>query len=307
MAANTSIDDETISVAGVRLTHPDKGLFTKTDVTKRDLAAYYEAVADRMLPFVENRVLSLVRCPEGQGEECFFQKHPGRGVPGGVRQITLQEASGKRADYLYVSDAAGLVALVQIGTLEIHLWGSSIDDIERPNRLVMDIDPDEGLGFEAVKQAARDIRERLDDLGLKSYAMVTGGKGVHVVAPLDRRREWPEVKAFVRGLAAQLTAEEPDRFIDQASKARRSGRLFVDYLRNERGSTAIAPYSTRAKPGAPVATPVTWKELAGLSKPNGFTLQDILKRARKSDPWAGYFDQRQSITKRALRAVGVEG
>ncbi len=300
-------DEETERIAGVAMTHPSRRLYPGNTLTKRDLAEYYLAVAGRMLPHVRNRLLSLVRCPDGQSGECFFQKHPGSGVPDAIKIVTIKEADGKQADYLYVTDRSGLVALVQIRALEIHIWGSTLNDIERPSRLVFDLDPDEGLPFGAVRRAARGLRDRLDALGLKTFPLVTGGKGVHVVAPLDRRRSWPEVKAFARAFASLCAEDEPGRFVALASKQRRGGKVFIDYLRNERGSTAIAPYSTRARPGVPVATPVTWKELDELAAPNRFKPRDIVVRIKKrADPWPDYLKLRQSITARAMRAVGAE-
>lgn len=301
------IDDrQTERIAGIALTHPERVLYEGIDLSKRDLARYYAAVGDRMLPYVRDRLLSLVRCPDGQRRACFFQKHPGRGKLEGLHLAELVESSGKVAHYVFVRDLQGLIALVQMSTLEIHLWGSSVDAIERPDRLVIDVDPDASVAFGEVKRAALALRDRLAELGLRSFALVTGGKGVHVVAPLERRREWGEVKAFARALAVEFAHAEPQRFVAVASKAQRRGRIFIDYLRNDRGSTAIAPYSTRAKPGAPVATPVSWEELQELARPNGFGVREVMRRvAQEVDPWADYFGLRQSITKKALAGVGA--
>jgi bifunctional non-homologous end joining protein LigD len=191
-----------------------------------------------------------------------------------------------------------------MGTLEFHIWGSRIDRLEQPDRLVFDLDPDEGLDFAAVRDAAFDIRDRLEGLGLATVPMVTGGKGIHVIAPIARRAEWPEVKAFARGFAQKVAEDAPERYVANMAKAKRKGKIFVDYLRNERGSTAIAPYSTRARKGAPVATPVSWKELALLKAANVFGIADMPARLDAADPWADSTAWRQSITKAMLKAVG---
>ncbi len=300
-------DKDTIVKAGVRLTHPERVLFPGQGVSKRDLAAYYETVAELMLPHIANHPLSLVRCPAGSGKQCFFQKHDTGGFPGALRSVPIAEASGTKASYFYISDLAGLVAGVQMGVLEFHIWGVRIDKIEKPDRLVFDLDPDVGLGFEHVRRAAIDVRDRLAALGLKSFALLTGGKGIHVVAPLSRRAEWPVVKTFAKNFAATLATEAGDRYVANMTKAKRKGLIFIDYLRNERGSTAIAPYSTRARDGAPVATPVAWEELDKIAAANAFTVKSMPERARKiGDPWAGYSSVAQSLTRKMQEAVGAE-
>jgi bifunctional non-homologous end joining protein LigD len=296
--------DDAINAAGVRLTHPDRALFPSQGLSKRDLAAYYEAVAELMLPHVVKRPLSLVRCPAGSEKACFFQKHDTGGFPDAIGRLPITEASGSKKSYFYVSDVAGIVAGVQMGVLEFHVWGSRIDQVEKPDRLVFDLDPDVGLAFEHVRVAALDVRDRLAVLGLRSFPLLTGGKGIHVVAPLTRRAEWPRVKAFAKGFAATLAAESPDRYVANMAKAKRKGVTFIDYLRNERGSTAIAPYSTRARDTAPVATPLAWDELGSVAAANGVTVKTMPERARRrGDPWAGYFDIVQSITRKMLQAV----
>ncbi|MCV0397370.1 MAG: DNA ligase D [Rhizobiaceae bacterium] len=289
--------------AGVKLSSPDKVLFKEQGVTKADLAAHYERVAERILPHVERRLVSLVRCPDGASGQCFFQKHDAKGFPDELKRMEVEESGGKRDTYLYAEDLSALIAGVQVGTLEFHIWGSRIDRLEQPDRLVFDLDPDEGLDFGDVREAAFDMRDRLDKIGLRTVAMVTGGKGVHVIAPLARRAEWPQVKDFARGFATTVAADAPDRYVATMSKAKRKGKIFIDYLRNERGSTAIAPYSTRARKGAPVATPVSWDELASLKAANGFHIGDMEGRLDGADPWADASSWKQSITKTMLKAV----
>jgi bifunctional non-homologous end joining protein LigD len=294
-----------IERAGVELTHPDRVLFSGPGLTKADLAAYYEAVAERMLPTLRDRPLTLVRCPPGRGRTCFVQKHDTGGFPDAMRRVAVTEASGETENYFFVSDLSGLIAGGQMGVLEFHVWGARRDDLEKAERIVFDLDPDVGLGFEAVCGAAFELRDRLAALGLTTFPMLTGGKGVHVVAPLSRRAGWDDAKAFAKGLTARLDAEAPERFTISLAKAARAGRIFIDYLRNQRGATAIAPYSTRAKPDAPVAAPVSWEELERIGAANAFTVPAMIGRARSDpDPWAGYGDVRQSLTKAMLAAVG---
>lgn len=292
-----------VTVAGVRLSNPDRVVFDGQGLTKLDLAHYYAAVAERMLAHAGNRPVSLVRCPQGRNKHCFFQKHDTGGFPDAVKTVAIAEKDGGTADYLTLPDAAALVGAVQMGTLEFHIWGARNDRLEKPDRLVFDLDPDEGLGFADVKAAAFDLRDRLADLGLQSFAMVTGGKGVHVVVPLERRQGWPEVKAFARDFAARQASAEPERFVATMSKAKRKGRIFIDWLRNERGATAIAPYSTRSRAGAPVATPVGWDELESLNAANSFDIDAVLQRLQDADPWSDYGSVRQSITKAMLAAL----
>jgi bifunctional non-homologous end joining protein LigD len=282
--------------AGVKLSSPDKVLFPEQGVTKARLAAYYAAVVDAMLPYIADRPLSLVRCPAGRAKQCFFQKHDTGGFTQGMHTVSIVEKDGTADDYFTLDGIEGLLAGVQMGVLEFHIWGSRRDSIEKPDRIVFDIDPDEGLDFGDVKSAAFDIRDRLADLGLKTFPLVTGGKGLHVVAPITRRAEWPAVKAFASGFAKQMAADEPDRFTANLSKKARKGKLFIDYLRNERGSTAIAPYSSRARQGAPVAVPVAWDEVESLSAANAFSLEAAAERAA-NDPWQGYAKLRQSLPK----------
>jgi len=288
---------------GVNLTSPDRVAYPGQGVTKGELVAYYDAVADAMLPYIVDRPLSLVRCPQGRAKACFFQKHDTGGFPPAMKTVQIAEKDGEKESYFYVDDLAGIVAAVQMNTLEFHLWGSRRDKIENPERIIFDIDPDEGLGFERVRAAALDIRKGLEAWGLKSFAMLTGGKGIHVIAPLVRRTEWPEVKLFCKTFAQAMADAEPDRFTTALSKEKRKGRMFIDYLRNERGSTAIAPYSTRSREGAPVATPVTWEELETIERANEFSLPQAAERAKGPDPWKGYFKLEQSITNAMLNAV----
>ncbi len=286
-----------VKIAGIELTHPDRVMYPGQGATKQDIAAYYEKYQDHILPFLKDRPLSLLRCPQGRDEQCFFQKHHTSSTPDSIDEVEIEEKKGGRARYLLVRNVAGLVSTAQIGALELHIWPARADRLDRPERLVIDLDPDEGKDFADVRDAAMEVRDMLAEAGLVSFALLTGGKGIHVVAPLERRAGWGELKAVAKGLAHRLEARAPEKYIATASKAKREGKIYIDWLRNERGSTAIAPYSPRARKGAPVATPVQWDELPSVKAANAYTLDTIGNRltSLKSDPWPDYFDLRQSI------------
>jgi bifunctional non-homologous end joining protein LigD len=291
-------------LAEVRLTSPQKVMYPDIGVTKLDLVRYYVQIADWILPHVVDRPLSLVRCPDGLGNQSFFQKHAGHETPKEVRRITAI-TDGKTEEHLYIEDLKGLVSLVQIGTLEIHPWPARVDNLERPDRIVIDLDPGEGVPFDRVREAANRVRERLRDLGLVSFVKTTGGKGLHVVVPLVRRHEWEVVKQFSRDLAHGMAADYPQSYTATMAKRARSGRIYLDYVRNSRGATAIAPYSPRARAGAFVAVPVTWDELTPELRPDQFSVKTLADRLVNltADPWAGISDMRQSLTPAMLKKV----
>lgn len=267
----------------VKISNRDRVIFPDSGQTKGDLADYYAEIAPLMLPFLGNRPVSLVRCPQGRARKCFFQKHDTGSMGDGVHHVPIRGKDGGTEDYLYVADARGILQCVQMGTIEFHTWGSRAEAVERPERMIFDLDPDEGLDFGDVKRAAKDIREQLSHLGLASFAMLTGGKGVHVVVPLTPGHSWEEHKDFSRRFAEALTLAEPERFTATMSKAKRKGRIFIDWLRNQRGATAVAPYSARARSGAPVAAPIAWDELDGFDSAQPFAIGDaaqLIERAR---------------------------
>jgi bifunctional non-homologous end joining protein LigD len=267
---------------GIKITNPDRMLWPEAGITKQELVDYYRTIGPVMSAWSANRPLSLVRCPQGRSKKCFFQKHNTATFGPEVKQIEIEEKKGDRVDYVYVEDVAGLVACVQMGTIEFHGWGSPVADIEKPDRLVFDIDPDEGLSFAEVKRTARDLHRYLADMGLQSFPLTTGGKGLHVVVPLTPEAEWPEVKDFAQRFCVALATAEPERFTANLAKARRKGRIFLDYLRNQRGATAILPYSVRARDNATVSAPITWDELEDLKGGNIYTVRDaelLLERA----------------------------
>jgi bifunctional non-homologous end joining protein LigD len=297
--------DAGVAVAGVRLTHPARVLYPDQAITKLALARYYEAVADWIVPHVVDRPLSLVRCPAGQRGQCFYQKHARQGVPKEVKRVRIRESGGGTASYLYVDDLAGVVALVQIGVLEIHPWGARVGRLDRPDRLVLDVDPAPGLPWARVVEAAEEIHALLADLDLVGFVKTTGGKGLHVIVPLRPEAGWDALRALGEGIGAEMARRAPDRYTINPLKAARRGRIFIDYLRNVRGATAVAAYSTRARPGAPVSTPVGWSELSGKTRPEDFAVETVPQRlgSLRKDPWADFFSVDQAITSRTARAL----
>jgi bifunctional non-homologous end joining protein LigD len=305
-ASAIATSDKGAEVAGVTLSHPDRVLYPEMGLTKLDLARYYESVADWILPHLVDRPLTLVRCPGGRKAQCFYQKHLGETMPDAVRGVMIAEKDGND-EYAVIDDLSGLVSLVQIGVLELHPWPARADKVEAPDRLVFDFDPGEGVAWKAIVQAAREARELLSNLGLESFLRTSGGKGLHVVAPLSRRNTWDELKQFAKAVADAMVLAAPDRYIATMSKAKRRGKVFVDYLRNQRGATAIASYSTRAREGAPVAMPLAWDELSERTKSNQYTVLNAQKRLASlaADPWKGFFEVRQSITRSMRQALGA--
>jgi bifunctional non-homologous end joining protein LigD len=289
---------------GFPLTNLEKVLYAEQGLRKADLIAYYAAVAPRMLPHVQNRPLVLVRCPDGQGHKCFYQKHFEKRPPRAIHQVTIDE-SEKQGRYGYVRDRIGLAALAQLGVLEIHLWGCHVDRVEKPDLFVFDLDPDEDLPWQRVVSAAQSMRERLSALSLQSFVKTTGGKGLHVVVPIVRKLSWDEHKAVSYAIVSDLARSEPELYVTNMSKKQRTGKIFLDYLRNGRGATAIAPYSTRARAGALVATPLRWEELADGARPSDFDVAGVVERLRveKSDPWQGFFELSQRLSVPRVRAL----
>ncbi len=260
--------------SAIRISHRSRVLFPECGATKGDLADYYVHLAPLILPHLARRPLSLVRCPKGRAEQCFFQKHVSGSFGEHVRHVPIREKDGGHGDYLYVDSAEGLLACVQMGTIEFHGWSSHVETLEHPDRMVFDLDPDEALDFAEVRKAALDLRGHLAAMGLVSFAMLSGGKGVHIVVPLRPGHAWDRHKDFAHRLAETMSEAEPGRFVANVAKARRKGLIFIDYLRNQRGNTAIMPYSVRAREGAPVAVPVTWEELARIERANAWTIAD---------------------------------
>lgn len=266
----------------VAISNRGRVIYPESNITKGQLADHYADVAAIMLPWAGSRPISLVRCPQGRAKKCFFQKHDAGSFGDKVHHVGITEKDGHEEPYLYVDDAEGLMTCVQMGTIEFHGWGARIEDVDKADRLVFDLDPDEGLDFEAVRAAAFQFRDILKSLGLTTFPMLTGGKGVHVIAPLTPRAEWPEVKDFASRLAQAIAQHDPAHFTAVLSKAKRKGRIFVDYLRNQRGATAIMPYSARSRPGAPVAAPITWAEMKTIDAPSHFHVGDARELKKRA-------------------------
>ncbi len=298
--------DEVAEVLGVRLTHPDRIYYPSLGFTKVDLALYYVSIADAVLPHLEGRPLTLVRCPDGVGGETFYQKHAGFWTPPQVRRVAIP---GETEEYLYVESVPGLVALAQAGILEIHPWNSRVDHLEAPDQVILDLDPDEALPFSRVVAAARRVRALLASYDLESFVKTTGGKGLHVCVPLAPERGWDELAEFTRAVALRLQRDDPAGFTANMAKAQRKGKVYVDYLRNVRGANAVGAYSTRAREPAPVSVPVEWDELDRLGSPRDFTVAEVPLRVleyssgRAADPWSRYRTLKQRVPASLTRAL----
>ena len=296
-----------VEVAGIPLTHPERILYPEQGVTKLALARYYEAIQEWVLPYLERRPLVLLRCPEGR-QACFYQKHLGKTQARSVPRIAIPEARAA-GDYVYVRSLVDIIALVQNGVLEFHPWGCRVEDIEHPDLLVFDLDPAPGVAWLELLRTARELGGRLKALGLSAFPRTTGGKGLHLVVPLRAQAQWASAKAFAWAVAQQHARDEPRLLTTNMAKAKRRGRIFIDYLRNGRGSTAIACYSPRAREGAPVAVPLRWDELGPAVRPDHYTVETLRRRlgALKADPWEGFFEAAVPLGAKLLRKVGLQG
>jgi len=283
-SASKAAKPASLVVAGVAISHPDRVISQTGHVTKGELAEYHAAVTPFILPRIARHPLSLLRCPSGiDGKECFFQRSPGRGLGKDVHSFEFRH-KGKRYEYLFIDDEKGLLEIIQMGAIEIHPWGASIDTIDYPDRLIFDLDPAPDVPFEALKLAATDLRGRLKRRGLECSLKCTGGKGLHVTVALAGKDRWPIVKDFGAAVAEEMVAAAPEAYIATMSKAKRTGKIFIDYFRNDYTATAIADYGVRARPGVPVAVPLAWEELKALKSANAFTMKDVLKRLKNRKP-----------------------
>jgi bifunctional non-homologous end joining protein LigD len=292
-------DRATAESFGITITNPERVIYPEDGLTKKDLADYYAEVEALMMVDAARRPITLIRCPQGRGKHCFFQKHDSGSMGEFVKHLSIKEKDGEFADYLYFEDVRGLLACVQMGTIEFHGWGSRVDKVEFPDRMVFDLDPDVGLDFAAVRSAAVRLRELLTDLGLTSFPLLTGGKGIHVVVPLDAKANWTAVKSFAERFSRAVAEAEPERFTANIRKVQRKGRIFLDWLRNQRGATAVLPYSARAREGAPVAAPIAWAELEEYKGGNAFSIRDadkLIDRA-SSRLLAGWGHAKQALPK----------
>jgi bifunctional non-homologous end joining protein LigD len=296
-----------VEIAGMELTHPEHNLYPEQGVTKLALARYYEAIHEWVLPYLAHRPLVLLRCPEGR-EACFYQKHLGKTQARSVPRIAIRH-EGTVRDYVCVRSLADIVALVQNDVLEFHPWGCQVEDIEHPDLLVFDLDPAPGVAWERVLRTACELRDRLHDLHLTAFPRTTGGKGLHLVVPLHPQADWDTAKAFARAVSEQHARDEPDLLTTSMSRSKRHGKIFIDYLRNGRGSTAIASYSARARPRAPVAVPLRWDELSPAVRSGHYTVETLQRRlsALRADPWEGFFEAAVPLGTAIRKVVGKEG
>ena len=281
-------------VLGVTISHSDRPIFKDPPVTKGELAEFYAAASHWVLKDIAGHPVSLLRCPEGTSGDCFYQRGPGNGLGPDVKPFRWKH-KGKSHEYLYIENEKGLIEFVQMGAIELHPWGAPVNSIDYPDRLIFDLDPDEQVPFEAVKLAARDLRRRLKAKGLESFLKCTGGKGLHVTVPLAEKDNWEKVKSFGAAVAEEMVQDVPEAYVSTMSKAKRRGKIFVDYFRNDYTATSIADFAVRARPGAPVAVPLEWKELGTLRSANQFTIRDVLKRLKKLPPEPGRYDKRQKL------------
>jgi bifunctional non-homologous end joining protein LigD len=289
-------------VAGISISHPERVFYPDQGITKLELARYYEAIGDWIVPHVRRRPLTLLRC-EGSIDDCIYLRHARAWGPPALERVKIQEQT-KVGEYLVANDVAGVVALMQMDVLEIHTWNAAADDVERPNRVVIDLDPGTGVTWKDVVAAARRVRAKLDALGLDAWIKTTGGRGAHVVVPLVPSLDWSHCFEFARRLCAAIARDEPAKLTTRMGERNRVGRIYLDYLRNNRTNTSVCAFSMRARPGAPVSYPVTWEELGRVKQErlNVRTVPKLLARRRK-DPWAGYWRCKQKLTAKMIAAL----
>jgi bifunctional non-homologous end joining protein LigD len=293
-ATDMSKNRKSATVKGVKISSPDKEMFEGYGITKEDLARYYSEVSERMMRYAGMRISSLVRCPEGIPGECFYQKHLAKPITG-LQMMKIKESNGDTEDYFYLEEGAGLINCVQMGTIEFHVWGSKIDKIDMPDMLVFDLDPAEGMALDQVREGVRDMKEILDALSLESYLKTSGGKGYHVVVPLKPSADWSAVKNFAKMTATAMETKWPDKYTSNMRKENRKGKIYIDWVRNSRSATSVAPYSVRARKGAPVSMPILWRELDNV-KPDEITIDKAIERLKKEDPWKDFFKEKQKIS-----------
>ncbi|MDD4565193.1 MAG: DNA ligase D [Eubacteriales bacterium] len=284
---------ESLIIKGVKITNPDKVIFGDPKITKADVVRYYAAVSERMMPYVKGRILSILRCPKGIFQTCFYKKHPGPGSEG-IVTISVSNSEGEAEDYFYIENASGLIFEAQMGTLEFHTWGSRADALEKPDMMVFDLDPDEGMDLSTVRRGVRDIKSILAELSLTSYLKTSGGKGYHVIVPLRPAVSWEVFHDFAHRIAEVMEQKWPDRYTSNVRKVKRVNKIFIDWIRNGRGATSVAPYSLRARKGARVSMPIRWDELDTVD-PDGVTVADALMRIGSNDPWKDFFQNGQTL------------
>lgn len=279
--------DKEIKISGITISNPGKTVYEDGKITKLDVVKYYAQISERMLPFLEKRLLSVVRCHQGISDACFYKKHP-QGESEGKQILKVKNSEGKELDYFYIENLTGLISEAQLGSIEFHTWASRADKLEKPDIMVFDLDPDENAGLEQVRQGVRDVKEVLDELKLKSYLKTSGGKGYHIAVPFKPLKKWDEFYEFSKQVALVLESKHPDLYTSNSRKDSRKGKIFIDYMRNGKGATSIAPYSLRARKGAGVSMPIAWDELDKIA-PDGVKLADALMRLKGENPWENFF------------------
>jgi bifunctional non-homologous end joining protein LigD len=275
-----NIAQEDLNLHGVKITHPDRIVFEEGTITKGDVARYYAAVAPFLLREIKNRPISLLRCPSGTKADCFYQRNVSFGLGMDVHPFFWNH-KGRSYKYIYVKDEKGIMEMIQMGVIEIHPWGATIDKVHTPDRMIFDLDPDPSVPFSEVKKAALEIRTRLKKTGLESFLKCTGGKGLHIVVPLAPKNSWDEVKGWASAFAHNMVEEAPDTYVATITKSKRRGKILIDFFRNDYTATGIASYSLRARPGSPVAVPLEWRELAKLKRADQFGMDAVLKRIKR--------------------------
>lgn len=275
----------------IKITNPDKMVFNKHKITKMDIALYYQKVAKRMLPFIEGRILSTIRCPAGYNKQCFFKKHFETNNEG-MGKIDLPNESGKKEDYYYIKDIKGIICEVQMNGYEFHIWGSKANNLNHPDVMVFDLDPDEKVSLKQLRQGVKDLKSILDEFSLTSFLKTSGGKGYHVVVPMKKVKNWEKFREVAQNIAKLMEEKWPDKYTSNIRKEKRNGKIFIDWIRNTKGSTSVAPYSIRVRKNASVSMPIRWSELDKI-KPNEITLKDAIKRLKRKDPWEDFFDLKQ--------------
>lgn len=295
LALRKSAGNRNNTAGSQQITHADRIVFPDSGITKGDVAAYYLAVAERILPHLHRRPVSIIRAPEGLSGEIFFQRHALKGMTSGI--LLVPDPSRNHADFIAIENLGGLMTAAQFGVLEFHGWGATLPKLASPDRVVFDLDPDPNVPFSSVRDAAIELRRLLSEIDLQTFPLVSGGKGIHVIAPLDRSQNWDTIANFASGIAQGLATADPNRYVSVAAKKKRHGKIYIDWLRNRMTATAIVPWSVRARPKAPVAVPITWAELKQLASADAFTMADALKRR---DPWKDFTKVRQKISPKVL-------
>ncbi len=282
-----------ITIEKVKISNPDKIIFDDLKITKKDIVLYYQKIYSRMFPFLKNRIISTVRCPKGIEDECFFKKHLGT-YNKGVELVDIPNKEGQLSDYYYIKNISGLIYEVQMNTIEFHIWGSNVKNLDKPDIMVFDLDPDEKMNLERVREGVRDLKSILDNLSLTSFLKTSGGKGYHVVIPLKPSGNWEVFREFAKNIAEIMETKWPEKYVSNIRKVNRKNKIFIDWVRNTKSATSIAPYSLRIKDKATVSMPIKWSEL-DLIAPDGITIKDAIKRLNRKDPWANFFKIKQQL------------